>query len=106
MESAGIDDLIVNSTALSFLLNLDEIILATLRTESLKHLMHSCDTFELDPVEEPRRKSMFRRILDLAPTELVLVFVLTFLYILGYYINHCDYVDGRWVSKEMHLPST
>jgi hypothetical protein len=139
MESAGIDDLIVNSTALGFLLNLDEMILSALRTDSLKHLMYSCDVFELfDPDDEGHQerltvahndrrstrhttphqanlaltrkqtgwRSRLNRLSNILPLHLILVFFLTCCCIMNYYTKHCDHVNGRWVSKPMHLSKT
>jgi hypothetical protein len=130
MESAGIEDLIVNSTALGFLLNLDEMILAALRTDSLKHLMHSCDKYEFVSTEGEAQKqielahdrrasgdqanlpagitveSRFQRVMHILPTHLILIFFMTYVAINSYYYKHCDYVDGRWISRPMHLART
>jgi hypothetical protein len=135
MESAGIDDLIVNSTALSFLLNLDEMILAAVNCDSLSHLLESCDRFEISRIDaelqdemmdrtpskvmggthhrrsnkidtETAPLSRLDRLINISPTHLIFVFLMTCAWISFYYIKHCDSVDGRWISKPLHVPKT
>merc|ERR1719506_2605612 len=47
MESEGIDDVIVNSTALGFLLSIDELILSAIQSPSLDFFLHNCAEYPL-----------------------------------------------------------
>merc|ERR1712039_1096437 len=119
MESSGIDDVIVNSVALGFLLTLDDLVTTSIQSASVKHFLENCDGFELYDVSEgvgmqeddlvdryAQEGSGIRLLPRLIPQKLVLVLFMTCLFVLKYYTAHCDVEEGRWISKSMFLPVT
>eukprot|EP00929_Paragymnodinium_shiwhaense_P079608 TRINITY_DN4149_c0_g1_i2.p1 TRINITY_DN4149_c0_g1~~TRINITY_DN4149_c0_g1_i2.p1 ORF type:complete len:208 (-),score=20.65 TRINITY_DN4149_c0_g1_i2:183-806(-) len=123
METAAVDDIIVNSVALGFLLTMDELITETLMSQSTKKLLsmvqpepivdetldhmddHACvDRFWRN--QQVSRKDFLWLLLEMLPWKLLVVFVLTGCYVLLYYLQHCNFSDGRWVSRTMFLPKS
>merc|ERR1719231_1677099 len=47
METPAIQDLIVNSTALAFILNIDELLFATITTEKTRYMLSNLEGFEI-----------------------------------------------------------
>jgi len=119
MESSGIDDVIVNSVALGFLLTLDDLITTSIQSASVKHFLTRCEGFELYDVAEgvnlqeddvvelyisKEKTTTKHSLLTVIPQKLVVVFGFCVGFVLKYYVQHCDVVEGRWVSKTMYLP--
>jgi len=122
METQSIEDLIVNSVALSFVLNLDEMLCESLMPSQIKVMLEKCEAFPLyDDEEEAAYKEAdimkmhceqqslryfrFRDIFSLLPPKLVAACVLTSIFIAEYYWTHCQWSpEHRWFSVEMHLP--
>ncbi|CAK9046713.1 unnamed protein product [Durusdinium trenchii] len=120
METGGIDDIIVNSVALGFLLQLDEIITDAMLSDEVNHLLDECKEFPLyqeGDLHTHGDQETLSKLQAWAPGHLqllwemipkVMVFCSTLLYclVMRYYTLHCVQVDGKWVSKDMHLPSS
>lgn len=129
METSGIDDAIINSVALTFITNLDEIIYETLMSEEVRNMVGAIEEYPLYTPdmscvgdmsllsdEELLRKHderqngqswRFKDFLELIPGGIVYSVVLTMLFLEWYYFRKCERdEDGRWVSKPMYLPTT
>eukprot|EP00931_Biecheleriopsis_adriatica_P066138 TRINITY_DN40542_c0_g1_i1.p1 TRINITY_DN40542_c0_g1~~TRINITY_DN40542_c0_g1_i1.p1 ORF type:complete len:459 (-),score=68.09 TRINITY_DN40542_c0_g1_i1:10-1386(-) len=127
METAGVDDIIVNSVALSFLLGLDELMTAALMGEEACKLLEMCEGLELDhagegALDEDVIVSRFADDQRLSTCESWLKALVNILYyklynmvivllILGfmvgnYYYTNCEWHHGRLVSKAMYLPKS
>eukprot|EP00931_Biecheleriopsis_adriatica_P087406 TRINITY_DN61889_c0_g1_i1.p1 TRINITY_DN61889_c0_g1~~TRINITY_DN61889_c0_g1_i1.p1 ORF type:complete len:469 (-),score=75.00 TRINITY_DN61889_c0_g1_i1:12-1334(-) len=129
METAGIDDIIVNSVALGFLLGLDELVTSILISAQARALMEKCEAFPLEHAGEEDEvledgeivekfytrenlqtrdglMSLFLGIFLKKGLRLYGLVGATILLVYNYYHEHCDYVDGRWISKSMYLPKS
>lgn len=126
METAGIDDIIVNSVALGFLLSLDELLTDNLMSKGANELIDMCEGYTMASSEDAgtgltndetvRKYADFRcwrycktLFYDLVGWQLIKFLsaaVLTTYYVLDYYTEHCDWKDGRFVSKTIYLPKT
>jgi len=124
METSAIDDMVVNSVALAFILQIDELLCSELMSETTKTLMGMVEDYELqgfeeaNVVEEMKDEEMLQdyeanldtdwsplEILFLIPYKLVLVILLTVGFVEMYYFTHCvKGEDGGWVSREMRYP--
>jgi len=133
METAGIDDLVVNSIALTFILDIDELCLQTLTTPYTKSLLSRCrdlplSDFKSQLANEQRRKSqkaltekqalqrfgeeelskrfsLIDCIYTIFPFRLLGVLGAALFFIFGYYQSHCKPTDffGRFWPKPLHL---
>jgi len=123
METAAMVDQVVNTTALSFVFTLDELILERLTTKATKHIMANLQDYDLfdDKVyeEESDQEALDRynkqemtwrmsgRDWWLLPRRLFWSVVLMMLFTAEYYLHNCVKMeDGSWVSVDMFLPST
>eukprot|EP00747_Dinoflagellata_sp_TGD_P208938 gnl/TRDRNA2_/TRDRNA2_82381_c0_seq1.p1 gnl/TRDRNA2_/TRDRNA2_82381_c0~~gnl/TRDRNA2_/TRDRNA2_82381_c0_seq1.p1 ORF type:complete len:316 (-),score=32.56 gnl/TRDRNA2_/TRDRNA2_82381_c0_seq1:237-1184(-) len=116
METASIDDTIVNATALGFILQLDELIFEVLTSEKTRLLMSALqsrvsetnvtrqdDDEQLIELSGVKRWSFARAI----PQRLVFSISLWIILVSEYYLNVCQRnEDGTWVSMPMHLPKS
>eukprot|EP00930_Biecheleria_cincta_P041771 TRINITY_DN2868_c0_g4_i1.p1 TRINITY_DN2868_c0_g4~~TRINITY_DN2868_c0_g4_i1.p1 ORF type:complete len:492 (+),score=94.37 TRINITY_DN2868_c0_g4_i1:218-1693(+) len=124
METAGIDDLVVNSVALTFILDIDELCCKTLTEEYIRGLLSRVRPFPLfnfskatetygseDILQEQSRqelnKKMRRRdfFWALFPRKLVLLFAAVAWFVISYYSSHCypAPVWGRFWPKPLYL---
>eukprot|EP00747_Dinoflagellata_sp_TGD_P095527 gnl/TRDRNA2_/TRDRNA2_166500_c0_seq1.p1 gnl/TRDRNA2_/TRDRNA2_166500_c0~~gnl/TRDRNA2_/TRDRNA2_166500_c0_seq1.p1 ORF type:complete len:452 (+),score=50.87 gnl/TRDRNA2_/TRDRNA2_166500_c0_seq1:309-1664(+) len=117
METAGIDNTIVNSTALAFILTIDELIFETVTTVQTRRMMADVQPFVVskalpveatDTDEQIIEKSGARRWwMNWFPKKLFLCAVLWIILTVGYYLGSCDRSpDGTWVSKTMYYPKS
>ncbi|CAE8654441.1 unnamed protein product, partial [Polarella glacialis] len=122
METAGVDDIIVNSVALNFLLGLDELIAGALMSDTANEILKMCEdlplhyddkkhdddtTIQKYSTEQQVSKSfwlLLRNLFSNKLIKLIFVIVLTTVLVVNYYHRSCDYKDGRWVSKAMYAP--
>lgn len=121
MESAGIMAVVVNAMALTFVLDVDEMIFLRLSTMITKHIMSSLEDmplFETNTEETETEhevlerfhidevgRGRLRRINLLLPKRLLTIVALQFFFMWLYYQRNCVRLeDGSWVSKDMHLP--
>jgi len=122
METAGMVDQIVNTTALSFVFTIDEMILERLTTKATKHIMSSLEDYPLyNPREgeEDADHEILQHFEDnemtwwvngndwwLLPRRILWSVMLMWLFTAEYYYRNCDKAsDGSWVSKDISLPS-
>merc|ERR1719424_2298002 len=125
METSDIDDLIVNSVGLTFILGIDELIFSALMSEETLNFVEAAQDFcfydkfatsgiaTLTDDEVLARykahhhglnRSHFKAVV---PIKLLMSFGFTCLFIGDYYMSHCNLDSrdaSRLVSKTMYLP--
>jgi hypothetical protein len=119
METSSIDGIIVNSVALGFLLTFDELITDNLMSAQANYLLDNVVPYHLDTDEELDTDeaaiakycsfSMFQvaqDVLTMKLPKLILSGVLTYYLMQTYYHTHCDFKEGRWVSKPVYRPKS
>jgi hypothetical protein len=121
METSQIDNIIINSMALAFILEIDELICTALMPDSTRRLLDKCGEFH--PPHHPTTQDdgtvtegssndqatryTFWDIARLFPTRLVVAVLLTVLFVYRYYLTHCVLSQqGAWISKAMFLPKS
>lgn len=119
MDTSGIDDTIVNTTALGFILTIDELMFETITTAQTRDMMetvtdykeiaaeesydrllrHDIDeVIEISKVRKCRCKTAF-------PWKLALCAFITFCFVADYYVAKCvRSEDGTLVSRDVHKP--
>lgn len=121
LDTAGIVDGIMNSMALTFILNIDEMVFAVLTTVPVKLMMHKLEDFDLFDIAVDEDASdevvlqeyiqnqlghgmaFFKR---LVPKRLITIAALMIFFVFKYYTLHCDETqDGSLVSKPLYLPT-
>ncbi|CAK9026477.1 unnamed protein product [Durusdinium trenchii] len=126
METSAIDNMVVNSVALAFILQIDELLCSELMSETTKTLLDMVQDYELhgyteagDGDEDDGFHSgqdyekhldadwSWYEIMSLVPYKLVVVLLFTMLFVRLYYWTHCvQNEDGGYVSREMRHPLT
>jgi hypothetical protein len=130
METSGIQDIIVNSVALTFIVTLDQLIMSALMSEETRNIVANVEDYRLwDPttscvgdialqtddeiLENYKEAQAFKKcgckdIVDIMPLKLIFALLLTFLYIGQYYWKYCkfDQENFRFISKDVFLPKT
>jgi len=130
METAGIDDIVINSVGLTFILNLDELIGQSLMSEETVNIVSATENFDLydektscvgdvallsetDLLDKHRETQSLKSwnlqdSLSLFPAKLIATALLTLVFVADYYACHCEaYKEGdttRMVSVSMHAP--
>mmetsp|Transcript_120744 Transcript_120744/g.313497 ORF Transcript_120744/g.313497 Transcript_120744/m.313497 type:complete len:444 (-) Transcript_120744:15-1346(-) len=123
METAGIVDSIMNSMALTFVINLDEMIFIVFTTVPVKHMMDNLEDhalFNLESEEGESEEDTLTRYMRaefgsnkwksffnlLLPKRLLMVLLLMAAFVWNYYRMNCNRAeDGSLVSKPMRLPT-
>merc|ERR1711976_575042 len=126
METSGILDVTINAMALTFVLNIDELILTTLTTNATQYIMQNVEDYILyDASEEENmtESEILQRFEDeevwqgyypgrqllclLMPKRLLGIFVLMFMFLFRYYFIHCTVGEGgNLISKAVHYPKS
>jgi len=123
METASIEDIIVNSVALTFVLNIDEMFFELMSDAAKVMLECHADLKFYDVAQEENlpeemimeehsrsqtlRNWRYTDTLALFPVKLVAVLLLTIFFVANYYLERCVYTgDGHWISKTMYLPQS
>jgi len=122
METASINSTIINSTALAFILNIDELLFNCATTDAIKHIVSSMDgkyLYDQDEEEnmpddnvikahaEAQLKPCLHDCLHIIPMKLVGAVAVAAYGIIAYYNGHCvTDPSGVFVSKDMFLPKT
>eukprot|EP00931_Biecheleriopsis_adriatica_P067055 TRINITY_DN41260_c0_g1_i1.p1 TRINITY_DN41260_c0_g1~~TRINITY_DN41260_c0_g1_i1.p1 ORF type:complete len:485 (-),score=87.34 TRINITY_DN41260_c0_g1_i1:80-1534(-) len=126
METAGIENLVVNSIALSFVLSIDEMVCETLTSEATHLMLAKCKEFSLFDVDEItnlRNDEICERygeqylnqkfrcvdlVVALFPIRIIEVAVITCFFALIYYHRNCEWSDGasRYLPKPLHVPTS
>mmetsp|Transcript_18376 Transcript_18376/g.29004 ORF Transcript_18376/g.29004 Transcript_18376/m.29004 type:complete len:434 (+) Transcript_18376:102-1403(+) len=130
METSGIQDIIVNSVALTFIVSLDQLIMSALMSEETRNIVANVEDYRLwdpttscvgdiallsdDEILEKHEEAQALRscgckdFIDILPFKLFASLLLTLLFIAQYYIKYCkfDQENFRFVSKDVYLPKT
>lgn len=124
METQGIEDLVVNSVALAFILQIDELLCSELMNVKVHQLLEKLEvnvTGELSAIDEVERmtdQELFEKnqqeIFDpwnlkdlwaLVPVKFVLTIFITWFFMMRYYWSFCVQSEaGGVVSKSLGLP--
>lgn len=122
LETAVIDDMIINAVALAFILGIDELICSTLVSPVSLYMTRNLEPFEMfsltDEEDDTERDAYEKHQRDKAwnlcslelwtyiiPNRLIMITCTTAFFIVKYYIEHCDRgADGSWVSRPVYLP--
>mmetsp|Transcript_17693 Transcript_17693/g.41021 ORF Transcript_17693/g.41021 Transcript_17693/m.41021 type:complete len:497 (+) Transcript_17693:56-1546(+) len=119
METSSIENLIVNSVALTYVLNIDEMVCSSLMSDACHTILERCEQFELFDVDAKMKelesddltlesyggRHRFSILWKVIPFKFIVVLLLTWLFIWDYFSMHCERdVDGRFVSKSMYRP--
>lgn len=124
MEASGIEDIVVNSVALAFILQIDELLCAELMSETTRTILGKLEDYHLEDfeqeiaVEEMTDEELLEKyeeaqncgwglqeLWDSFPARLVAVFCLTGFFVYIYYERHCVVsASGGFVSHSMSLP--
>lgn len=122
METAGIEDMIMNAIALAFVLDLDELVFATLFSETAKDMLGQLEPL---PLYEDDEDLSFNQQFEIhqtnrnwsytnpnfwrlvVPTQLLGIVFVALCFQLKYYHEHCtSRADGSWVAKPLFLPKS
>lgn len=122
METAAMVDQIVNTTALSFVLTVDEMILERLATTATKTIVSNCKGYSLydDRLQDAGDQETLERYyvqelswfnaghtFPLLPKRLFWTVLLMAAFTVEYYWHNCIRTeDGSIVSKDVYLPTT
>jgi hypothetical protein len=122
MDTAAMDDLIVNSVALGFISSIDELFFQTLTKDAVRYMMESIQKFDLydctaeenmtdeqcldwHSKAEQAGTSIIGHIIGLLPVRLLIAIFWMVMFIADYYMNNCQRAeDGTWISRPMHTP--
>lgn len=124
METAAIQDLIINSLAMCFILQIDELIASRLCTEATKAMMLKLEAYDLFSIEEDeaaRDEEVIQHfeahevnygiteaetLLLLFPKRLCFILSITAICYFGYYWRFCQATaDGSMVSEAVSPPN-
>jgi len=131
MQTSGIDDIIINSVGLTFIMNLDELIYKALMSEETAAIVAGTDVYELfdektscigdmslltdDEILEKHGEAQgswswgWRDALALLPIKLLGSLFLTSAYVFLYYFDHCvedNENPEKMVSQPMYVPKS
>lgn len=130
METATVDGIVVNSIALGFLLSLDELITSALMSTQAKQLLVMCESKAISHQDEDEAEEVLNdeQILDRFYIQqrlsgggwkntlkllffhkfikIYIVVITTAVLLWKYYHSHCEYSEGRWISRTMHGPKS
>jgi len=115
MSTAGIVDLVLGAMTMDFVLTLDELIFAALASSSSKHIMNELEGYVYDETDQHDyienelsggKKGFWGAMKLLIPMRLVVTCIIMVGFSFRYYLTHCDWKDGGWVSKHMYAPTT
>jgi len=121
METASITDMVINAMALTFVLDIDELMFARLATPFTKEVMQRIESMELWAESDEDEAMTDAQVLDhferselgrarwgkmaqIFPTRLVQILVAQGVFVILYYTRNCVYYNGGWVSKAMSAP--
>eukprot|EP00931_Biecheleriopsis_adriatica_P124112 TRINITY_DN9920_c0_g2_i1.p1 TRINITY_DN9920_c0_g2~~TRINITY_DN9920_c0_g2_i1.p1 ORF type:complete len:441 (-),score=57.60 TRINITY_DN9920_c0_g2_i1:52-1326(-) len=120
METSDITSMIVNTTAISFLLQIDELIFSHFLNKSEQHILEHLQEFDhgfdrpgfdrpTHDESEDDGSLVFRRrdFVRLVPWRMIFTVTALFAFLCEYYHAHCQREDdGSWVSAPLYLPES
>jgi len=124
MDTGCIDDIIINSTALGFVLCIDELVFTTLTNTQTTTILNKLEDFPLFSVdqhenmedheaisnheENEKSASLMKKLKSMTRMVPLNAIICSFTWvcaIMWYYTEHCTQTsDGTWVSKDIHVP--
>jgi hypothetical protein len=121
METAGIVDVVVNAMALTFVLDVDEMVFSRLSTNVTKHIMQNLEDLPLFDISQDENEEehevleryekeevgpgRWRKVAMVMPKRLLMIVGMQVFFMVIYYNRNCvQQPDGGFVSKEMFLP--
>lgn len=122
METPTIDNIIVNSVALAFILSIDEMICGNMMSEPAKAMLNKLEELQIfDDMEDKSEQQLvedhsmeetitnlkWKEVIALIPHKLIIVVLLTMLGIWEYYYANCrTTAEGHRVSLDVALPKS
>eukprot|EP00928_Gymnodinium_smaydae_P042585 TRINITY_DN2864_c0_g1_i1.p1 TRINITY_DN2864_c0_g1~~TRINITY_DN2864_c0_g1_i1.p1 ORF type:complete len:523 (+),score=90.63 TRINITY_DN2864_c0_g1_i1:106-1569(+) len=122
METAGCEDLIINSVALSFILSIDELICHTLVAPVVKRMLNLIEPYRPPARPEPSDQAVYEahqyeRSVSCCsflfwwhcfPSKPGFVVITTCFFIWKYYTEHCvqSNEEGGWISQPVQVPGS
>lgn len=122
MDTAGIEDVIVNVTALTFILNIDEMMFNTFCHKAVHHVLRQLqpldtraaghdslenESFDLTYSKLVADRSRPWSFMEMLPLRFLFNIFLTVIFVSEYYAAKCEYSPrGGLVSKTMALPKS
>eukprot|EP00933_Yihiella_yeosuensis_P009217 TRINITY_DN115032_c0_g1_i1.p1 TRINITY_DN115032_c0_g1~~TRINITY_DN115032_c0_g1_i1.p1 ORF type:complete len:287 (+),score=51.56 TRINITY_DN115032_c0_g1_i1:54-863(+) len=120
METAGILDLIINAMALTFILQIDELMYECCTTSATHYIMDNLSDLPLDDADREEQETE-EQVLDrfvqeeleswkpflakIIPWRFMTIVSLQLFFMWAYYVKNCHKTEaGNWVSNEMRLP--
>jgi len=121
METSGISDCIINCIALTFILDLDEMIFNRMSTQAAKTIMSKLEDYALYSIEaeeaesveetlqrcrkEGQEKSLASKLSFLIPRRFFMILIVCIVFICKYYYHNCDIAkDGSIISTSIYIP--
>jgi len=122
METAAIEDMIINAVALGFILDIDELICLSLMSETSKHILTNTAEpvyYDIESMENASPRLVFELHQKnkrwswcgfelwwrVVPGRLVVIVMTTAFFISKYYSENCMHQDdGSWVAKDVNRP--
>jgi len=121
METADIVDMVVNAMALTFVLDIDEMVFARLTTSVTQHIMANLEDmplYDLTPEDDETDNEVlerfnreeqgvrgWRKLSLIFPKRLATILSLQVVFVCLYYVRNCRLDQyGSIISKNMHLP--
>jgi len=120
LETAAIEEMIINAVALAFILGIDELLCTALVSPVSLYMTSNLEPFALfsisDEEDDTEKEAYDKHQLDkhwqffhllgyIVPNRLIMILLFTAVFVTKYYVEHCNRTDdGSWVSKPIHLP--
>jgi len=123
METAQMVVLILNSIALAFILDIDEVVMSRLSTKATLHIMEHLHDYELFDLSEEEKETEEHALEHFAkeeanwnifnpkvqflllPKRLLIMIAILSLVDIAYFLRHCSHQnDGSWISKPVRRP--
>jgi len=124
LETAVIEDMIINAVALAFILAIDELICSTLVSPVSLYMAGHLEPYELhstrDEEDDTEQDAYNKHQIEKAwsifgcemwsfiiPWRLIYIVGTTAFFVIKYYLEHCSYQeDGSLVSESIYLPKS
>jgi len=124
LETAVIEDMIINAVALAFILAIDELICSTLVSPISLYMTGNLEPFEIfclaDEEDDTEKDAYDKHQLDknwsicslslwtyIIPNRLILICMTTAFFVCKYYLEHCvRQEDGSMISSPIYLPKS
>merc|ERR1711862_1017447 len=122
LETAVIDDMIINAVALAFILSVDELICSTLVSPISLYMVSHLEPYYTNSIadeeDDTEKEAWDKHQLTknwsfcscqfcelLVPWRLIAILWTTLFFVVKYYMEHCSRgEDGSWVSQDVFLP--